>query len=231
MLDEAVAGVARGMVAPLLRALYRPRVSGLGHVPGGGPVILACNHRSFCDSVLLPLVVPRPVAYIGKVEYFRGRRLRQRVTAAFMRAMGTVPVDRSGGRAAAAALATSERTVRAGWAFVIYPEGTRSPDGRLYRGRTGVARLALATGAPVVPCAVSGTERVQPPDARWPRPPWRSGRPVVRFGPPVPIGPRPARPNDAKVLRAITDDVMAAIADLSGQQYVHAYAPARPETA
>jgi 1-acyl-sn-glycerol-3-phosphate acyltransferase len=248
-LDSVVSGVARHGAAPLLRALYRPRVLGAEHLPAAGGVILACNHLSFCDSVLLPVVVPRPVAFIGKVEYFRARRPQGQdsraergdwgggratgggLIGAFMRAMGTVPVDRAGGRAAAAAMGTSERVLREGRVFAIYPEGTRSPDGRLYRGRTGVARLALATGAPVVPCAVTGTDRVQPPGARLPRPPWRSGRPTLRFGPPVAIGPRPPRPNDAAVLRAVTDAVMAAIAELSGQECVDAYAPGRAAAA
>lgn len=236
LLDRIVAGLTRKGAAPLVRALYRPRVEGLANVPTRGPVILASNHLSFCDSVFVPLAVlgapaRREVAFIGKVEYFRGRRPDQRLVTAFMRAMGTVPVDRTGGRAAVAAMATSERVLREGRVFGIYPEGTRSPDGRLYRGRTGVARLALATGAPVVPCAVVGTDRVQAPDALLPRPPWLSGRPTVRFGPPVPIGPRPVRRNDSAVLRAVTDDIMAAIAELSGQECVDAYAPARAKAA
>lgn len=176
LLDRIVAGLTRKGAAPLVRALYRPRVEGLEHVPARGPVILACNHLSFRDSVFVPLAVlgepvGRTVAFIGKAEYFQGRRPDQRATRAFMRAMGTVPVDRSGGRAALAAMATSERVLREGRVFGIYPEGTRSPDGRLYRGRTGAARLALTTGAPVVPCAVIGTDRVQPNGALLPRPP------------------------------------------------------------
>lgn len=137
-------------------------MSGLGHVPRIGPVILAANHLGFLDSFVLPLMVPRRVHFLGKHEYFTGAGMKGRATATFFHSVGAIAVDRSGGRAALDALDTSAAVLERGGVFAIHPEGTRSPDGRLYRGRTGVARLAMRTGAPVVPVAIEGTDKVQP---------------------------------------------------------------------
>ncbi|WP_308207961.1 lysophospholipid acyltransferase family protein [Actinomadura madurae] len=150
------------VMGPAMRVAFLPRVSGLGHVPRIGPVILAANHLGFLDSFVLPLMVPRRVHFLGKHEYFTGAGMKGRATATFFHSVGAIAVDRSGGRAALDALDTSAAVLERGGVFAIHPEGTRSPDGRLYRGRTGVARLAMRTGAPVVPVAIEGTDKVQP---------------------------------------------------------------------
>jgi 1-acyl-sn-glycerol-3-phosphate acyltransferase len=199
------------LLGPLLRLVFRPKVTGT--VPGGA-AILAANHLSFCDSLFLPLMAPRKVVFIGKEDYFIGTGLKGRLVAAFFRGVGTIPVDRSGGSEAADALETALRVLRQGRLFGIYPEGTRSPDGRLYRGKTGVARLALASGAPVVPCALIGTDQVQPVGYRLPR---KIMRVEVRFGEPMWF------PADADP-RAVTDEIVGAIQKLSGQEYVDVYA-------
>jgi 1-acyl-sn-glycerol-3-phosphate acyltransferase len=199
------------LLGPLLKVVFRPKATGT--VPDGA-AILASNHLSFCDSLFLPLMAPRKVVFIGKEDYFIGTGLKGRLIAAFFRGVGTIPVDRSGGSEAADALETALRVLRQGRLFGIYPEGTRSPDGRLYRGKTGVARLALASGAPVVPCALIGTDRVQPLGCRFPR---RIMRVEVRFGEPMWF------PADADP-RAVTDEIIMAIQKLSGQEYVDVYA-------
>jgi 1-acyl-sn-glycerol-3-phosphate acyltransferase len=205
-------------VAPGLRAVWRPRVSGLEHVPRTGPVILAANHLSVVDSILLPCVVPRPVYYLAKDEYFRhwpGRAL--------MTGLNQIPVDRSGGRASLMALDVAVPVLRAGRVLGIYPEGTRSPDGRLYRGRPGVAKLALDTGALIVPVGILRTDELQPIGARLPR----LVRPEVRIGEPLDLSPWRGAPADSRVLREITAWLMARIAALTGQEYVGRYAPRR----
>jgi 1-acyl-sn-glycerol-3-phosphate acyltransferase len=199
------------LLGPLLRVVFRPKVTGT--VPDGA-AILASNHLSFCDSLFLPLMAPRKVVFIGKEEYFVGTGLKGRLIAAFFRGVGTIPVDRRGGSEAADALDTALRVLKEGRLFGIYPEGTRSPDGRLYRGKTGVARLALASGAPVVPCALIGTDQVQPMGHKMPK---KIMRVEVRFGDPIRF------PEDADP-RAATDEIIAAIQKLSGQEYVDVYA-------
>jgi 1-acyl-sn-glycerol-3-phosphate acyltransferase len=199
------------LLGPLLRVVFRPKVTGT--VPDGA-AILASNHLSFCDSLFLPLMAPRKVVFIGKEEYFVGTGLKGRLVAAFFRGVGTIPVDRRGGSEAADALDTALRVLKEGRLFGIYPEGTRSPDGRLYRGKTGVARLALASGAPVVPCALIGTDQVQPMGHRLPK---KIMRVEVRFGEPLRF------PEDADP-RAVTDEIVTAIQKLSGQEYVDVYA-------
>ena len=199
------------LLGPLLRIVFRPKVTGT--VPGGA-AILASNHLSFCDSLFLPLMAPRKVVFIGKEEYFVGTGLKGRLVAAFFRGVGTIPVDRRGGSEAADALATALRVLQQGRLFGIYPEGTRSPDGRLYRGKTGVARLALESGAPVVPCALIGTDQVQPMGHKLPK---KIMRVEVRFGEPMRF------PEDADP-RAVTDEIVTAIQKLSGQEYVDVYA-------
>ena len=208
------------LVGPPLRLATRMRVEGLEHVPGSGPLIVASNHLSFVDSVVIALASRRTVHFLGKAEYFEGTGLKGGLVAAFHRASGTIPVNRADPRAAAESLKVAEDIVRSGGAFGIYPEGTRSPDGRLHRGRTGVARLAVATGAPLVPCAVIGTDHVQPPGSNTFRP-----APVtVRFGPPIDVDALAGRHHKAALLRAITDEVMDAIGAMSGQERSGRYA-------
>ncbi|MFC7546112.1 lysophospholipid acyltransferase family protein [Plantactinospora sp. GCM10030261] len=205
--------VTRGLLAPLSRLVYRPVVEGRHHVPRHGPVILASNHLAFVDSVVIPLVAPRPVVFLAKAEYFTGHGVRGRLRAWWFRALGAVPVQRGANRAARSALDTALAVLRRGDAFGIYPEGTRSRDGRLYRGRTGVGWLALTAGVPVVPVALVGTDQIQPPGARLPR----IRRVTVRFGAPLDLATRHAHLPPAAARRAVTDEVMRAIEDLSGQ--------------
>lgn len=208
------------LVGPPLRLATRMRVEGRQHVPPTGPLIVASNHLSFVDSMVIPLASKRTVHFLGKSEYFEGAGLKGRFVAAFHQAGGTIPVDRSDPRAAAESLRIAEDIVRRGGAFGIYPEGTRSPDGRLHRGRTGVARLAVATGAPVVPCAVIGTNQVQPPGSNT----FRPAKVIVRFGPPIDTEALARRYHKGALLRAITDEVMDAIAAMSGQERSGRYA-------
>lgn len=187
------------------------RTEGREHLPADGAVILASNHLSFVDSVVIRLAAPRRVTFLAKAEYFAGRGLRGRLMRWFFTAVGSVPVARGSHRAAQAALDTAREVLAGGHVFGIYPEGTRSLDGRLYRGRTGVAWLALTTGAPVVPVALTGTDRLQPVGKRLPRP----HRVTVRFGAPLRFTGDPA---SARARRGVTDEVMRAIGGLSGQE-------------
>jgi 1-acyl-sn-glycerol-3-phosphate acyltransferase len=201
------------IVAPFLRMLYRPVVSGLENMPADEPVIVASNHLSFVDSVLIPLVVPRRVTFLAKAEYFEGKG-PARLLGSFLSAMGHIPVPRSEQRAAVAALNVGLDILRDGGAFAIYPEGTRSEDGRLYRGHTGVAFLALSSGAPIIPIAVRGTDRIMPVGAKLPRLRYAG----IRVGKPVDPG-RFADMPSARARRMLTDDVMHEIQALSGQEY------------
>lgn len=207
-------------VGPVLRVAYRPRVEGLEQVPRTGPAILAGNHVSFADHFFVPLVVPRKVIYLAKADYFNGKGLAGRLTASFFNAVGQKPIDRSSGRAGLAAIQTAVDVLAEGTLLGIYPEGTRSPDGRLYRGRVGVARLWLESGAPLLPCAVIGTDVVQPPGQRIPR----IAPVTVRFGAPLDPGRYAGRKRDGALYRTMTDDIMRAIQALSGQEYVDVYA-------
>jgi 1-acyl-sn-glycerol-3-phosphate acyltransferase len=211
------------LLGPVLRLFFRPRVEGGGNVPENGPVILAGNHLTFIDSIILPLISRRQVFFIGKDEYVTGRSLKGRVMAWFFTAVGMIPVDRDGGHGGVAALMTGRRVLEEGRVFGIYPEGTRSPDGRLYRGRTGIARLTLMTGAPVVPFAMIGTDRVQPGGSGLPRI-GRGRRITVRFGEPLDFSRYEGMDRDRYVLRAVTDEVMTEVMRLSGQEYVDMYA-------
>jgi 1-acyl-sn-glycerol-3-phosphate acyltransferase len=193
------------------------RVEGREHVPAHGPVLLASNHLSFIDSVVTRLAAPRRVTFLAKAEYFAGRGLRGRLTRWFFIAAGSVPVTRGQHRAATAALDTALEVLAGGNVFGIYPEGTRSLDGRLYRGRTGVAWLALTSGAPVVPVALHGTDRLQPVGKRLPRP----HRVTVRFGQPLRFTGDPA---SARTRRVVTNEVMRAIGELSGQERADRFA-------
>ncbi len=210
----------RVLVGPLLHLLFRPWVEGIENIPREGPAIVASNHLSFSDSLFLPLVVPRRVTFLAKIDYFTGRGLRGRLTAAFFRQAGQVPVDRSGGRASEAALRTGLRVLGCGDLLGIYPEGTRSPDGRLYRGKTGVARMALEARVPVIPVAMIDTEKAQPPGQTLP-----NIRQVgVRIGRPLDFSRYYGLESDRFVLRSITDEIVYEIMRLSGQEYVDVYA-------
>ncbi|MFB8772777.1 lysophospholipid acyltransferase family protein [Streptomyces broussonetiae] len=210
----------KAVLGPVMRLMFRPRVEGAEHIPGEGPVILAGNHLTFIDSIVLPLVTRRQVFFIGKDEYVTGKGLKGRLMAWFFTGVGMIPVDRDGASGGVAALMTGRRVLEEGRMFGIYPEGTRSPDGRLYRGRTGIARLTLMTGAPVVPFAMIGTDKLQPGGAGIPRP----GRVTVRFGEPMEFSRYDGMDRDRYVLRAVTDSVMAEVMRLSGQEYVDMYA-------
>ncbi|GAA4936244.1 lysophospholipid acyltransferase family protein [Actinoplanes utahensis] len=204
----------------LVKKAVRLRVEGAEHVPVSGPLLLASNHLSITDSTFLPMAVARHVTFMAKAEYFTGQGPLGRFVSWFMSRDGQVAVDRDDKRAAVASLEPCLAVLRRGDAFAIYPEGTRSPDGRLYRGRTGVAWLALKSGAPVVPVAMFGTERVLPPGSVIPRP----ARVRVVFGKPVQLAPIATDPDSARERRAATDAIMTAIGELSGQEYVPRYA-------
>jgi 1-acyl-sn-glycerol-3-phosphate acyltransferase len=203
----------------MFRLAYRPEVEGAGYVPATGPAIIASNHLSVVDSFVLPLVTRRPISFLAKAEYFTGQGVKGWASRSFFSGFGAVPVERGNGRAALAALDTAEQILHSGELFGIYPEGTRSPDGRLYRGRVGVARLALRTGAPVVPVGLVGTDRVQPVGQRTPR----LGRVTVRFGRPLYFSKYRGLERNRAVQRAVVDEIMRAILDLSRQDYVDTY--------
>jgi 1-acyl-sn-glycerol-3-phosphate acyltransferase len=202
---------------PLFRVFFRPRVSGAKNIPASGGALLASNHLSMCDSLFLPVMTKRRVSFLAKSEYFTGRGLKGRAKAAFVRGTGLIPLDRGNADAAAAALAAGVRAIRRGTLLGVYPEGTRSPDGRLYRGKTGVARMAMAAGVPVVPVAMIGTDQVQPVGRVMPR----LRRVAIRIG--TPLQPPEAVDDPAlerEQMRQFTDRIMSAIAALSGQQRI-----------
>jgi 1-acyl-sn-glycerol-3-phosphate acyltransferase len=208
------------LLGPLLKAVFRPRIEGLEHVPASGPAIVAGNHLSFSDHFLMPAVLKRRITFLAKAEYFTGPGLKGRLTAAFFRSAGQIPVDRSGKEAGQAAIREGLGVLRRGELLGIYPEGTRSPDGRLYKGKVGVAVMALKAGVPVVPCAMIGTFEAQPPGRLVPR-----IRPIViRFGEPLDFSRYAGMENEKAVLRAVTDEIMYAVMSLSGQEYVDRYA-------
>nr|WP_198035439.1 lysophospholipid acyltransferase family protein [Streptacidiphilus rugosus] len=214
------------IVAPLLKIFFRPWVEGMENIPDEGPAILASNHLSFSDSFFLPALIPRRrVTFIAKSEYFTGTGIKGKLTAAFFKGVGQLPVDRSGARGAGeAAIQSGIAVIRSGQLFGVYPEGTRSPDGRLYRGKVGgVARIALATGAPVIPVAMIDTEKLQPPGQVLPK---FGVRPGIRIGRPMDFSRYHGMENDRFILRSVTDEVMYEIMRLSGQEYVDIYATA-----
>lgn len=206
--------VARFVIRPLLWVLLRPRVRGRENVPADGAVILASNHLSFIDSIVIPTLAPRRVAVLAKAEYFTGTGVSGWFTRVLFTALGALPVERETHRAAQAALDTALGVLEGGGAFALYPEGTRSKDGRLARGKTGVAWLALTADCPVVPVAVHGTDRVQPVGARWPRP----HRVTVTFGAPLTFPEHRGLAGKGKARREVTDVIMEEIAALSGQE-------------
>ena len=217
--------LSRLIAGPFLRMVVRPDVIGADHIPASGPAILASNHLSVIDSIYLPLMVERPVSFAAKSEYFTGTRLRDRAVGAYLRATNQLSTDRTGGAAAMDMLEAALAHLRSGELFGIYPEGTRSPDGRLYRGRTGVGYLALHSGAPVVPVAMVGTDKILPPGQRIPRP----GKIEIRIGKPLDFAEFRGQPAGARQRRAVTDQVVNAIQQLSGQEFVPMYASARKE--
>ncbi len=204
------------VLTPILRVVYRIRVEGREHLPKHGPVILASNHRSFLDSIFIPLVVRRRVTFVAKAEYFDDPK-----TAWFFRAVGQIPIRREGGTASEGALAAATDVLESGGVFGIYPEGTRTRDGLLHRGKTGVARLALGTSAPIVPVGLVGTDECQPTDKKLPR---LFRTVTIRFGAPLSMEHYATRENDRLVLRQITDELMFEIGELTGYEYRDTYA-------
>ncbi|MET9696697.1 lysophospholipid acyltransferase family protein [Streptomyces sp. NPDC006529] len=208
------------LLGPLLRLLFRPRIEGIEHVPAEGAAIVAGNHLSFSDHFLMPAVLSRRITFLAKAEYFTGPGLKGRLTAAFFRSAGQIPVDRTGKEAGQAAIREGLGVLAKGELLGIYPEGTRSHDGRLYKGKVGVAAMALGAGVPVVPCAMVGTFEIQPPGQKVPK----IRRVTIRFGEPLEFSRYAGLENERAVLRAVTDEIMYAVLGLSGQEYVDRYA-------
>ena len=214
--------VAKAVLTPIFKGLWRIETSGTEHLPTSGGAIFCPNHTSVIDSFFLPVVLPRRITFVGKAEYMDSWKTKH-----LFPAMGMIPIDRSGGNASERALNTAARVLEAGEFFGIYPEGTRARDGRLHRGHTGPARLALRTGAPIVPVGIVGTRDIQPPDAKLPRP---FKRAQVRFGRPIGVERFADRSDDRLLLRQIIDEVMFEIRALTGQEYVDEYATKKAET-
>ena len=212
-------------MGPLLSLLGRPKVEGLEHLPTDGPAILASNHLAVADSFYLSLVVHRRITYLAKQEYFTGTGLKGRAIAWFYTVAGQVPIDRTDAGSAEAALQTAKRILAEGKLLGMYPEGTRSPDGRLYKGKTGLARLALQTGVPVIPVAMIGTDVVNPPGSKM----WRFGRVTVRFGEPMDFSRFDGLAGNRFIERAVIDEVIYELMGLSGQEYVDIYAASLKE--
>ena len=208
------------ILGPALKLIFRPQVEGRENVPDEGAAIIASNHLSFSDSIFMPLMVKRRVTFVAKAEYFTGKGLKGWLTKMFFVGTGCIPVDRSGGRAAQAAIDTGMRVLKDGHLFGIYPEGTRSPDGRLYRGKTGVARMALESGAPVVPVAMLNSDEIQPTGKVIPKLMW----PKIRFGPPLDFSRYHGMSGDRFIERAVTDEIMYELMQLSGREYIDIYA-------
>ncbi|TXS51619.1 lysophospholipid acyltransferase family protein [Streptomyces sp. t39] len=208
------------LLGPLLRVLFRPRIEGLEHVPDEGAAIVAGNHLSFSDHFLMPAILRRRITFLAKAEYFTGPGIKGRLTAAFFHSAGQIPVDRSGKDAGQAAIREGLGVLDKGELLGIYPEGTRSHDGRLYKGKVGVAVMALRAGVPVVPCAMVGTFEIQPPGQKLPK----IKQVTVRFGEPLDFSRYAGMENEKAAIRAVTDEIMYAILGLSGQEYVDRYA-------
>ncbi|MFI1017777.1 lysophospholipid acyltransferase family protein [Streptomyces sp. NPDC020965] len=208
------------LLGPLLRLLFRPRIEGLEHIPEDGAAIVAGNHLSFSDHFLMPAILKRRITFLAKAEYFTGPGLKGRLTAAFFHSVGQIPVDRSGKEAGQAAIREGLGVLSKGELLGIYPEGTRSHDGRLYKGKVGVAVMALRAGVPVIPCAMVGTFEIQPPGQKLPK----IKQVTVRFGEPLEFSRYEGMENEKAVIRAVTDEIVYAILGLSGQEYVDRYA-------
>ena len=208
------------IAGPLLKGIFRPWVTGADNTPKQGAVILASNHLSFVDSVFLPICIDRDMVFLAKSEYFTTKGIKGWATKWFMKGTGMLPIDRSGGKASEASLNTGLRVLAEGRVLGIYPEGTRSPDGKLYRGRTGIARMVLESGVPVVPVAMIDTEKVMPIGAKWPK----MRRPGIIIGKPLDFSRFQGMEGDRFILRAVTDEIIYELAGLSGQQYEDVYA-------
>ena len=213
-------------MGPPLALLGRPKVEGLEHIPSSGPAILASNHLAVADSFFLPLVVSRRITFLAKSEYFTGTGLKGTLKRWFFTAAGPVPIDRTDSDAAQAALETAQRLLAEDKLLGMYPEGTRSPDGRLYKGKSGLARLALETGVPVIPAAMIGTDVVNPPGSKM----WRFGRVTVKFGKPMDFSRFDGLAGNRFIERAVIDEVMYELMNLSGQEYVDIYAATLKKT-
>jgi len=223
---SALYAVGKFAISPLSRLFWRPKVSGLDNVPTSGPAILASNHQSVIDSVLMGALMRRNVYFLAKDEYFVGPGVKGAFMRNVMSGLNQIPVDRSGGRASLMALDAALPVLRAGHVLGIFPEGTRSPDGRLYRGRPGVAKLALDAPAPIIPIGILNTEKIQPIGASVPR----LGPTVeVRVGEPLDLSQWQGGEVDSRGLRELTLKLMSAIQQLTGQEYVSRYAPKRPD--
>jgi 1-acyl-sn-glycerol-3-phosphate acyltransferase len=207
-------------LGPLLAMLGRPKIEGLENIPRSGPAILASNHLAVMDSFYLPLVVRRRITFLAKAEYFTGTGLKGWLSRWFFNAVGQVPIDRTDADSAQAALRTAERLLGEGKLLCMYPEGTRSPDGRLYKGKTGMGRLALQTGVPVIPVAMIGTNVVNPPGTTM----LRFGRVSVRFGKPMDFSRFEGMAGNRFIERTVTDEVIYELMGLTGQEYVDIYA-------
>ena len=208
------------LLGPLLRIFFRPEIEGKENIPAEGGVLLASNHLAVSDSFFLPLMVPRRVTFPAKIEYFTEPGIKGRLKKAFFTGVGQIPIDRSGASAARAALDTGVRLLREGNLMGIYPEGTRSPDGRLYRGKTGIARIALQAGVPVVPIAMFGTDKANPIGSTM----WRPTKIRIKVGEPLDFSRYSGLDGDRFIERSITDEIMYALMELSGQEYVDMYA-------
>ncbi|AMO62116.1 phospholipid/glycerol acyltransferase [Mycolicibacterium phlei] len=208
------------LLGPLLALIARPKIEGLEHIPANGPAILASNHLAVMDSFYLPLMVRRRITFLAKQEYFTGTGLKGRFIAWFYTAVGQVPIDRTNADAAQAALDTAVGILKQGKLLGMYPEGTRSPDGRLYKGKTGLARLALQTGVPVIPVAMIGTDKVNPPGKKGLRP----GKVRIKLGKPMDFSRFEGLAGNRFIERAVIDEVMYELMRLSGQEYVDLYA-------
>lgn len=208
------------IAGPLLKGIFRPWVTGADNIPKSGAVILASNHLSFVDSVFLPICIDRDMVFLAKSEYFTTKGIKGWATKWFMKGTGMLPIDRSGGKASEASLNTGLRVLAEGRVLGIYPEGTRSPDGKLYRGRTGIARMVLESGVPVVPVAMIDTEKVMPIGAKWPK----MRRPGIIIGKPLDFSRFQGMEGDRFILRSVTDEIIYELSGLSGQQYEDVYA-------
>jgi 1-acyl-sn-glycerol-3-phosphate acyltransferase len=208
------------VLGPFLKGVFRPWITGAENVPSTGPVILASNHLSFVDSIFLPLMLERPVVFLAKSEYFTGKGVKGWLTRLFFKGTGQLPIDRSGGKASEASLNTGLEVLSRGEVLGIYPEGTRSPDAKLYRGRTGIARMVLEAGVPVVPCAMIDTEKVMPIGSKMPK----IRRIGIIIGKPLDFSRFAGLEGDRFILRAVTDEIMYELAGLSGQEYDDVYA-------
>ncbi len=217
--DKMAYGLLKSFLLPVLTLLFRPKVAGLRNVPATGPVIIASNHLSFSDSIFMPLVVPRKVTFLAKSEYFTSPGLKGLIKKLTFIALGQVAVDRAGGSRSEAALLTGLSVLAQGDCLGIYPEGTRSPDGRLYRGRTGIARLAMESGAPVIPVAMFNTHEIQPTGKLIPK----IKRVKMVFGEPI-YFPHAHESSNPEALRKATDKIMKTLQEISGQEYVDIYA-------